>query len=552
MISKTPLTASSSWWINALFAYHAGIIGVESIDGAITFDQHGAYAVVLDDSSEIEASSETHITYRCGLMDRGRYRLTAANFRSRSPIRVLRSHSLNSIWGPKAGVRYEGLYKVISWVVRPAKPQDVSGQHETKLGDLIYEVTFERIDKKPMEYVLKHPTAGELDDYTEYKRLRRVDREDIRRALAPVGHLQFPRRVAPAIAPAPLSASSPPRSSNGSSPSSVKVAPVATPQDYFSGVEKTQLEIPTQELEVTASSISKSAVPSRSDLSTKISYSSPLAGSSTHRGGSGDSRNNDIREIAPWEDHVVERAAIASSITARSGLQDPSLAFGKSSVKSEGSNTHASSNPTSQGSSLKKRGTLNVSLANLKKDGRELMKASSRKHSPLTKLYDGTKDSATYQSEGNSSSMILQRRLRASSSSDLAEQPFIPALEDPFVNPPKPPQSRHPCYSPRSLTSLISSATTAAPISVTPGVSPVMADRPRLSIGAAAEQGSSSLQTTLSGGLRRLAERTAPQLSVGLIVFRNPFDAVEERGLRDHRQSSEDAEQIAPEMSATD
>jgi hypothetical protein len=486
-------------------------------------------------------------------MDRGRYRLTAANYRSRCPIRVLRSHSLNSIWGPKAGVRYEGLYKVVSWVIRPAKPHDVSGQHETKLGDIIYEVMFERTDKKPMECVMKHPTAGELDDYTEYKRLRRVDREDIRRALSPVGQMQFPRRVAPAIAPATLSVSSPSRSSSGSQISSVKVAPVATSQDYFSGVERTQLKVPTRELEVTALAISKSAIPSRSDLSAKLSYSSPLAGSSTHRRGSGDSRNDDIREIAPWNEYIVEKTAVAPSITTRpsklSGPQDPALALGKSSVKSEGSNTHASSSHASLGNSLKKKGTLNVSLANLKKDGRELMRASTRKHSPLTKLYDGTKDGATYQSEDDSSSTIFQRRLRASSSSVSEEQPFTPALEDPFVNPPKSPQSRYPCYSPRSLMSFISSATTAAPISVTPGVSPVMANRLRLSIGAATEQGSSSLQTTLSGGLRRLAERTAPQPSVGPIVFRNPFDAVEERGLQDHRQSSEGAEQIAPEMS---
>jgi hypothetical protein len=65
--------------------------------------------VLMKDTGEIEASSEKCITYRCSRDDKGRFRLTSAVPRSRAPIRILRSHSLNSIWGPKAGVRYEGL-----------------------------------------------------------------------------------------------------------------------------------------------------------------------------------------------------------------------------------------------------------------------------------------------------------------------------------------------------------------------------------------------------------------------------------------------------------
>jgi hypothetical protein len=98
-----------SWWINTLFAHHAGIIGLEAVEGGTTFDKHGAYALVLKDTGEVEACRGEDFTYRCPQWDRGKFRLTAATPRSRNPIRVLRSHSINSVWGPKAGVRYEGL-----------------------------------------------------------------------------------------------------------------------------------------------------------------------------------------------------------------------------------------------------------------------------------------------------------------------------------------------------------------------------------------------------------------------------------------------------------
>lgn len=104
----TTLTINS-WWVNPLFAHHAGIIGLESVDGGTTYDKNGAYALVLKDTDEVGAQSEEVFTYRSPNYDKGRFRLTAATPTSRDPIRVLRSHSTNSIWGPKAGIRYEGL-----------------------------------------------------------------------------------------------------------------------------------------------------------------------------------------------------------------------------------------------------------------------------------------------------------------------------------------------------------------------------------------------------------------------------------------------------------
>jgi hypothetical protein len=98
-----------SWWLNPLFAHHAGIIDLDSTEGGVCYDKYGAYALLMKDIGEIEASSERGFTYRCSQDDKGRFRLTSAVPRSRRPIRILRSHTLNSIWGPKAGVRYEGL-----------------------------------------------------------------------------------------------------------------------------------------------------------------------------------------------------------------------------------------------------------------------------------------------------------------------------------------------------------------------------------------------------------------------------------------------------------
>lgn len=95
--------------MNPLFAHHAGIIDIESTEGGVCYDKHGAYAIVLKDSGEIDAPTESRFTYRPQQNDKGKFRLTAADARSRLPIRVLRCHSLNSIWGPKAGIRYEGL-----------------------------------------------------------------------------------------------------------------------------------------------------------------------------------------------------------------------------------------------------------------------------------------------------------------------------------------------------------------------------------------------------------------------------------------------------------
>ncbi|KAI4657440.1 uncharacterized protein J4E79_007514 [Alternaria viburni] len=210
---------AGTWWINPLFAHHAGIIGLEACDGGTTYDKHGAYALLLKDTGEIEASSEERFTYRVPQNDKGKFRLTSATPKSRDPVRVLRSHSINSVWGPKAGVRYEGLYSVRGWSIKQAKSSNLAGG-QWKEGDILFDVLFERTDSVPMAVVTKRPTATEVDDYAEYKRLRKVNRDGKRKSHStlPVGGakgdfstpLKTAPPVTPHVVPKPLPTEAPP------------------------------------------------------------------------------------------------------------------------------------------------------------------------------------------------------------------------------------------------------------------------------------------------------------------------------------------------------
>jgi hypothetical protein len=92
-----------------MLAFRDGIIDDKCTDGGICYNELGAYAVVLMGSDEDNSPSPESFTYRCHTRDRGRFRLTSADFRSRYPVRVLRSHTLSSLWAPRAGLRYDGV-----------------------------------------------------------------------------------------------------------------------------------------------------------------------------------------------------------------------------------------------------------------------------------------------------------------------------------------------------------------------------------------------------------------------------------------------------------
>ena len=71
--------------------------------------RYGAFALVMKGEDEVDAPHPSKFTYRCRYGDKGRFRLTSADYRSRYPVRVLRDHRLASLWAPKTGIRYDGL-----------------------------------------------------------------------------------------------------------------------------------------------------------------------------------------------------------------------------------------------------------------------------------------------------------------------------------------------------------------------------------------------------------------------------------------------------------
>jgi hypothetical protein len=72
-------------------------------------------------------------------------------------------------------------HRVAGWIIRSVTASDTSNSDHT-LGDLIFEIKFEREDtgQASMDQVMMHPLVSEIDDYAEYKRLRRLQRETMR------------------------------------------------------------------------------------------------------------------------------------------------------------------------------------------------------------------------------------------------------------------------------------------------------------------------------------------------------------------------------------
>ncbi|KAF2087127.1 hypothetical protein K490DRAFT_57197 [Saccharata proteae CBS 121410] len=157
------------WWINGMFAFYAGIIDLACTDGGICANPKGAYAIVMKGADEIYTDSPDVFRYRCHSDDPGRFRLTAADFRSRYPIRVLRSHTLTSMWAPRAGIRYDGLHMITGWTIKPVNPLENDGYSIVWEIGLMRDPSQDRMEAS--EETLKHPISEEIDDYTEYKEI---------------------------------------------------------------------------------------------------------------------------------------------------------------------------------------------------------------------------------------------------------------------------------------------------------------------------------------------------------------------------------------------
>lgn len=151
--------------------------------GGIVSDSKGAYAVFLTDDDELSGSTAEKFVYRARDGDKGRYRLTAATLDSRHPVRILRSHTLRSFWAPRAGIRYEGLYvpaQQSKWLLgvlidfHRYKVASWSISRDSSTERMVYDITFKRLaSEASMEDVLQRPWAEEIEDYKEYKRIKK-------------------------------------------------------------------------------------------------------------------------------------------------------------------------------------------------------------------------------------------------------------------------------------------------------------------------------------------------------------------------------------------
>ena len=99
------------WWIHPIFAFHDGIVSSPSSQGGITADSDGAYALMLTRLDQVTASpTADRFTYTTRQDDDpGKFRLMNSILPVKTPVRILRSHTLKSNWSPIVGVRYDGL-----------------------------------------------------------------------------------------------------------------------------------------------------------------------------------------------------------------------------------------------------------------------------------------------------------------------------------------------------------------------------------------------------------------------------------------------------------
>ncbi|KAI4643765.1 hypothetical protein J4E93_006778 [Alternaria ventricosa] len=476
---------AGTWWINPLFAHHAGIIGLEACDGGTTYDKHGAYALLLKDTGEIEASSEERFTYRAPQNDKGKFRLTSATPKSRDPVRVLRSHSINSVWGPKAGVRYEGLYSVRGWSIKQAKSSNLAGG-QWKEGDILFDVLFERTDSVPMAVVTKRPTATEVDDYAEYKRLRKVNRDSKRKSPStlPVGAkgdfstpLKTAPPVIPHVVPKPIPTEAPPNEPRRGIFKHLHFDEEA----HVHVLDKEDVISPKSVPEadpLTAATMSKSntllvpAKPSRTNTHSKADVSTLGSEPRRHASPAGSNASSahthastttfpgiNIREVAPWIDYdadlslppppedstiVHQRPIITQSIATDSIKTSISRDTFGTPVETDtsspgGGNGNANGNGSIDGGRHGRRGdaefgdSLSPHGHGGKKDGGKRKSILVRNRNPMGRLFDGGIDDG--EEEEKEEMDEKGNALTTPIFHDFADVTF---LEDPFIDNPPP------------------------------------------------------------------------------------------------------------------
>jgi hypothetical protein len=202
---------------------------------------------------------------------------------------------------------------------------------EWKEGDILFEVTMQRKDPTPMEQVTNRPTNMEVDDYAEYKRLRKVHREQKHKgpgtiqipeqalkAALPIPPAQLP--AGPTIAPKSLLRVSPsisrqktfreptfdvPRTETDTPSAPDVVSPMTVPdlQKTFFLPKKTEtLAIPA------AKDKPNAETPTLSDATLRERHVRVQSPGSNSRANSTKSCHSELKEIIPWIDLEAELA----------------------------------------------------------------------------------------------------------------------------------------------------------------------------------------------------------------------------------------------------
>lgn len=364
-------------------------------------------------------------------------------------------------------------YRVTGWIIRQMRSSDIAG-HEYRAGDIVYDIRFERDDPTPMKEVIDRPTATEVDDYSEYKRLRKVHREIHSKGVPAKIDVNAKTKIAPPIPPlAPQLAQ--PRTLSKTSPSGSRTAtfkravaaigetpaisrtssskpvspgaPAALPEELFVAPSRSTLEVPAR------TTVRPVAYGHTSDSLLSDPHTQPLnlqdSTSTASSNRTANSRTSDIREIAPWIEYDLQLSTPGSGSSPGVVQQQTIAPRPKDITKSRdhGINTPQSV-PSSAGGSPRPRTRRDQRSKSIDKKRSLLLlptsqspylkKKESRKSifvrsgNPMAKYFDGAEDDGSeqdcfsYRSRSRTVSIspkhtspMARRRQRASSSNGI-------------------------------------------------------------------------------------------------------------------------------------
>ncbi|KAI0166457.1 PUA-like domain-containing protein [Xylariaceae sp. FL1272] len=148
---------SGHWWLNITCAERDGIVG-SSLEKP-TKGRYGIAVLPLLTGSEEYVRTNTIKYIRHGTSSDMHTGLIPQVGRQ---IRILRGHTLKSIYAPEAGLRYDGLYTIRQYGMK----------YDEKLSAHRLELTLERVpNQRPCEELRQIPKPSQLDDFFLYEKL---------------------------------------------------------------------------------------------------------------------------------------------------------------------------------------------------------------------------------------------------------------------------------------------------------------------------------------------------------------------------------------------